>query len=66
MNVFRAFLFSGAVLLAISGCRLAPAATTPSEKASQLKFTGVWIAVGTFEDPAGPPPWSNTPWPAIS
>jgi hypothetical protein len=22
------------------------------------------VAVGTFGDPAGPPPWSNTPWPA--
>lgn len=62
--VFGAFLFSGAVVLAISGCRLEPAAAIPSEKVSQIKFTGVWIAVGTFEDPAGPPPWSNTPWPA--
>ncbi|HSC16480.1 MAG TPA: hypothetical protein VLI71_15245 [Gammaproteobacteria bacterium] len=26
-------------------------------------FTGVWIGVGTFEDPEGPAPYSNTLWP---
>ena len=35
-----------------------------SSMASQLKLTGVWVAVGTFDDPAGPPPWSNTLWPS--
>jgi hypothetical protein len=62
--VFNAFLFSGAVALVLSGCSSSPTATTPSAKASELNFTGVWIAVGTFKDPAGPPPWSNTPWPS--
>jgi len=49
-------------------CRSTPASTaTPSaatpSKAAQLGLTGVWVAVGTFADPQGPPPWSNTPWP---
>jgi hypothetical protein len=41
-------------------------AAARSAKAAALKsrFTGVWVAVGTFDDPAGPPPWSNTLWPA--
>jgi hypothetical protein len=47
--------------LAVGGCSPAPEATTPVALAAE--FTGVWVAVGTFEDPAGPPPWSNTPWP---
>jgi hypothetical protein len=52
-------------LLAVWGCTPAPPAPrTPVSKASQLQFPGVWIAVGTFENPAGPPPWSNTLWPA--
>lgn len=38
-----------------------PAATASSSNASA--FTGVWVAVGTFENPAGPPPYSNTLWP---
>jgi len=54
----------GALALAVSGCGPPPATSTPLSKASQLDFTGVWIAVGTFENPAGPPPWSNTLWPA--
>jgi hypothetical protein len=27
-------------------------------------FTGVFVATGSFEDPAGPPPFQNTRWPA--
>ena len=50
-------------LLAVSSCASSADAPAPS-KASQLGLTGVWVAVGTFEDPAGPPPWSNTPWPS--
>ena len=55
------------VLLAV-GCTSPRAVTTTAapaaSKASQLKLTGVWVAVGTFDDPLGPPPYSNTPWPA--
>jgi hypothetical protein len=28
------------------------------------QFTGVWVGIGTFDEPAGPPPWQNTRWPA--
>ena len=61
---------AAAVTLAVAGCSPSPAtppaaADTPAvSKASQLKLTGVWVAVGSFENHAGPPPWSNTPWPA--
>ena len=56
-------------LLAAWGCTPAapsapPAPTAPLSKPAQLNLTGVWVAVGTFEDPAGPAPWSNTLWPA--
>jgi len=37
-------------------------ASPPESRVAAM--TGVWIAVGTFDDPAGPPPWSNTLWPA--
>lgn len=47
---------------AVAACTSSADTTAPS-KASQLGLTGVWVAVGTFEDPAGPPPWSNTLWP---
>jgi hypothetical protein len=55
---------------ALSGCDstsqtatiAAPAPSTPA--AITRDFTGVWVAVGTFDDPAGPPPWSNTLWPS--
>jgi hypothetical protein len=46
------------------GCTASSATARPASKAAGLGFTGVWVAVGTFEDPAGPPPWSNTPWPS--
>ena len=39
-----------------------PESGPPGSRAAQL--TGVWVAVGTFEDPAGPAPWQNTPWPS--
>jgi|SoiMethySBSTD1v2_1073268.scaffolds.fasta_scaffold09803_6 hypothetical protein len=60
----RVYIAAFASLLAVvaDGCgRPAAPAATPS-RTSQL--TGVWVAVGTFDDPAGPPPWQNTPWPA--
>jgi hypothetical protein len=62
---FRRLAFA-ALALAVSGCSPAPATApiTPVSKASQVNLPGVWIAVGTFENPAGPPPWSNTLWPA--
>ena len=49
----------------LSACRPAPPATptTPPTVASQKHFTGVWVPTGSFDDPAGPAPWQNTPWP---
>lgn len=41
-----------------------PPVASSQSKAAQLHLTGVWVAVGTFADPLGPPPWSNSPWPA--
>jgi len=32
--------------------------------AGERQFTGVWVPIGSFEDPAGPPPFQNTRWPA--
>ena len=58
----KGILITVAMLLA--GCTASRAADANGSKASQLRLTGVWVAVGTFADPAGPPPWSNTPWPA--
>ena len=51
-----------ASVLVASSCASQPVPATGSTPASRL--TGVWVAVGTFEDPAGPPPWSNTEWPS--
>lgn len=53
--------FVGALLVA--SCSASPVTGQAGSKASQLRLTGVWVAVGTFGDPQGPPPWSNTPWP---
>ncbi len=50
-----------ASLLVLSSCT---SAKQPAESSPASRLTGVWVAVGTFEDPAGPPPWSNTPWPS--
>ena len=49
-------------VLAVACTSPKPAPATEASPASRL--TGVWVAVGTFEDPAGPPPWSNTEWPS--
>ena len=52
-----------ASVLVVSSCTSPePAPAAGPTPASRL--TGVWVAVGTFEDPAGPPPWSNTEWPS--
>jgi hypothetical protein len=73
MALFRARLAAPLALVALvaSGCDTSNEPTGPVEsaatgaaRASELQFTGVWVAVGTFEDPLGPPPWQNTPWPA--
>ena len=57
---------AAALAFLLQGCESRPeppaAAEAPAGKSSTLP--GVWVAVGTFEDPAGPPPWSNTLWPA--
>jgi hypothetical protein len=50
--------------LCAAACGAQSDQTAPASKASQVQLTGVWVAVGTFENPAGPPPWSNTLWPA--
>jgi hypothetical protein len=56
--------------VALSGCDAPSQPVTAAEPATAASvattrdFTGVWIAIGTFEDPAGPPPWSNTLWPS--
>ena len=63
-ELIPALLASALLSLAAAGCNDAPEAPAPVSKASQLQLTGVWVAVGTFENPAGPPPWSNTLWPA--
>jgi hypothetical protein len=53
------------LVVATQGCQSSSTATGPvTSKASHVGLTGVWVAVGTFEDPAGPPPWSNVLWPA--
>lgn len=62
---FKAARFVAVAMLA-AGCSAASPAASPApplSKAAQLKLTGVWVAVGTFADPLGPPPYSNTPWP---
>ena len=57
----RAFVLAS--VLVVSSCTSPePAPAAGPTPASRL--TGVWVAVGTFEDPAGPPPWSNTEWPS--
>jgi hypothetical protein len=58
--MMRALVCLAPVLL-LAGCA-APPLSAPGEPA-RPDLTGVWVAVGTFEDPAGPPPWSNTLWP---
>jgi hypothetical protein len=58
----KGILIAAALLLA--GCTAPRGTLVDGSKASSLRLTGVWVAVGTFGDPAGPRPWSNTPWPA--
>jgi hypothetical protein len=37
---------------------------TKPRAAGERGFTGVFVPTGSFEDPAGPPPFQNTRWPA--
>jgi len=53
-----------AVILALAGCTSSPNPVPASEPSNASRLTGVWVAVGTFDDPAGPAPWQNTPWPS--
>jgi hypothetical protein len=54
-----------AVALVLAACGAPPQADAPAapRTAAERGFTGVWVPTGTFADPAGPPPWQNTPWP---
>ena len=63
-GVHALVVIGAALAVTASACSATPAATPAASRAAQLGFTGVWVAVGTFENPAGPPPWSNTLWPA--
>jgi hypothetical protein len=51
--------------LGAAGCDPAqpPAPVAAARTAGERGFTGVFVPTGTFADPAGPAPWSNTPWP---
>jgi len=59
------FLLSLAAVLA--GCGAPQPAQDEAAKprnAGERGFTGVFVPIGSFEDPAGPPPFQNTRWPA--
>jgi len=62
----RITLLCVAALLA--GCGAAPppgpSAAAKPRGAAERGFTGVFVPIGSFEDPAGPPPYQNTRWPA--
>lgn len=62
--VVAALLAVVVLVIVAPACTSSSATTAPASRAATLGFTGVWVAVGTFEDPAGPPPWSNTLWPS--
>jgi hypothetical protein len=55
----RAVVLASVLVASCTSPKPVPAAGS----APAPRLTGVWVAVGTFEDPAGPPPWSNTEWP---
>jgi hypothetical protein len=57
-------LLMAATILSSACVAQPPGPASRESKAMHLRLTGVWVAVGTFDDPWGPPPWSNTPWPA--
>jgi len=59
------FVLSFALLLA--GCGSPQPTKDDAAKprdAAARGFTGVFVPTGSFEDPAGPPPFQNTRWPA--
>jgi hypothetical protein len=40
------------------------AATASTQTLGAKDLAGVWVPTGSFDDPIGPAPWQNTPWPA--
>jgi hypothetical protein len=60
------FVLSLATVLAGCGGASQPDQETAAKPsgASERGFTGVFVPIGSFEDPAGPPPFQNTRWPA--
>ncbi len=63
----RAVLVVLSLAALLAGCGAAPPpardeATKPRTAGERL-FTGVWVPIGTFQEPAGPPPFQNTRWP---
>jgi hypothetical protein len=58
-------VLSLAALLAGCGAAPPPARDDAAKPrtAGERQFTGVWVPIGTFEEPAGPPPFQNTRWP---
>ena len=59
-----ALLSIGATLVACGAREPAQEAPAKPRDAGDRQFTGVWVPIGSFEDPAGPPPFQNTRWPA--
>jgi len=63
----RGVLFVLSLAAMLAGCG-APQPTQDEaakpRNASDRGFTGVFVPIGSFEDPAGPPPFQNTRWPA--
>jgi hypothetical protein len=53
-----------AAALASCGAPAGDASSSTGAAPALADFTGTWVAVGTFDDPAGPAPYSNTLWPA--
>ena len=59
-----AALFVAATLAGCGAAQHERDAADESRGAGDRQLTGVWVPTGSFEDPAGPPPWQNTRWPA--
>jgi hypothetical protein len=63
----RAALFVLSLAAMITGCGSPQPSQDDAAKprnAGERGFTGVFVPTGSFEDPAGPPPYQNTRWPA--
>jgi hypothetical protein len=59
-----ALLLIAATLVACGAPQPAPEAPAKPRDAGERGFTGVFVPIGSFEDPAGSPPFQNTRWPA--